>query len=387
MDFAPEETHIALQAMARDFARQEIVPAAEEIDRQKSPEGRFPAALLEKGSRLGLRTLAVPEALGGGGADLLTLCTVGEEIGWGDLGLGATIAQNWCVSMALEKICPADKYEALARDFVGDHGAHLTRADLSAAPPPEMRMPYDGAGENIPASARQAEDGWSLSGFSSHVMNGEAARWTLVSIEGEDGRQAFLLEGGGARIVRRHDPMGMRSVEDVALAFEDVKVPGTSWIDCAPAAWVGIVPVFMVLPASAALGTARRAGEHATAHARERVQGGKPIIEHQSVGFMLADNLMEISAARRSLQAAAWAADSSAGVANGGEAEAVRESYLMRIFVSEACERIARRSMEVWGGAGYMTEAPMERFVRDMASFMHAGEMNYSLRARAMAML
>jgi alkylation response protein AidB-like acyl-CoA dehydrogenase len=43
--------------------------------------------------------------------------------------------------------------------------------------------------------------------------------------------------------------------------------------------------------------------------------------------------------------------------------------------------------MEVWGGAGYMTEAPMERFVRDMASFMHAGEMNYSLRARAMAML
>ena len=380
MDFAPEETHIALQGMARDFARQEIVPAAGEIDRQKSPEGRFPAALLEKSSRLGLRTLAVPEALGGGGADLLTLCVVGEEIGWGDLGVGATLAQDWCVSIALGKICVADKFEAFARDFIGDHGAHLTRVELSAAAPPENRMPYEGAEENIPASARQAEGGWSLNGFSSHVINGEAARWILVSLEGEGGRQAFLVEGEGARVVRRHDPMGMRSAEDVALAFDDVKVPGASRIDCAPEAWAGLVPVFMTLPASAALGAARRADEHATAHARERVQGGKPIIEHQSVGFMLADNLMELAAARRALQAAAWAADR-------GEAEAVRESCLARIFVSEVCERIARRSMEVWGGAGYMTEAPMERFVRDMTSFMYAGEMTHSLRARAMAML
>jgi alkylation response protein AidB-like acyl-CoA dehydrogenase len=146
----------------------------------------------------------------------------------------------------------------------------------------------------------------------------------------------------------------------------------------------------MTLPASAALGAARRANEHAIAHARERVQGGKPIIEHQSVGFMLADNLMEIAAARRALQAAAWAADraadhEAAGAAN--RAEAVRESCLARVFVAEACERIARRSMEVWGGAGYMTEAPMERFVRDMTSFMHSGEMTHSLRARAMAMI
>ena len=59
----------------------------------------------------------------------------------------------------------------------------------------------------------------------------------------------------------------------------------------------------------------------------------------------------------------------------------------MKVFVSEACERIARRSMEVWGGAGYMTEAPMERLVRDMTSFMHAGEMVASLRVRAMSMI
>jgi alkylation response protein AidB-like acyl-CoA dehydrogenase len=114
------------------------------------------------------------------------------------------------------------------------------------------------------------------------------------------------------------------------------------------------------------------------------VQGGKPIIEHQTVGFMLAENLMEMTAARRALQAAAWAADQDGF---NGEVPDLRESYLTRVFVSEACERIARRSMEVWGGAGYMTEAPMERFVRDMTSFMHSGVMMNSLRARAMPLI
>jgi alkylation response protein AidB-like acyl-CoA dehydrogenase len=396
MDFAPEETHLALQRMANDFARQEILPAVEDIDRQKDPAVRFPAALLEKGSRLGLRTLALPEERGGGGADLLTLCFVGEEIGWGDLGVASTFAQDWCVSRSLGGICEDAQFAGFSSQFTADHAAHLTRAELSANPPAESWMPYppdaEEADEDIPASSARDGDGWALGGFASHVMNGAAARWILVSFDpgisdGEDGRRAFLVDaagGGGPRAARHHDPMGMRACQDVALAFEDLKVSDSSEIPCDSGAWAKAVPAFCALPASAALGCARRANEHATGHARERVQGGKPIIEHQTVGFMLAENLMELTAARRALQAAAWAADRAA---TGGEVPDLRESYLTRVLVSEACERIARRSMEVWGGAGYMTEAPMERFVRDMTSFMHSGEMMNSLRARAMPLI
>ncbi|MFC1492169.1 acyl-CoA dehydrogenase family protein [Nitrospinota bacterium] len=139
-------------------------------------------------------------------------------------------------------------------------------------------------------------------------------------------------------------------------------------------------------PEETHLALQRMANEHATEHARERVQGGRPIVEHQTVGFMLCENLIELVASRRALQAAAWAAGGEEAP-DRGSAAALRESYLMQVFVSEACERIARRSMEVWGGAGYMTEALMERLVRDMTSFMHSGEMMHSLRARAMSMI
>ena len=90
MDFAPGEATLALQGLARDFARQEIAQHSDALDQEKDPENRFPREILEKGDALGLRTLPVPESFGGGGADLLSLCFVAEEIGWGDLGVAVT---------------------------------------------------------------------------------------------------------------------------------------------------------------------------------------------------------------------------------------------------------------------------------------------------------
>lgn len=381
MDFAPSETQIALQGMARNFARQEILPALE------APDGApgFPAGLLEKGSRLGLRTLALPEEMGGGGADLLTLCFVGEELGWADLGVGATFAQDWSVTHALKHICGEDEFKEFAAEFAGDHLIHLTRAEISASLRPEDRPPYETNFREIPALAERAGDEWLVSGLAPRVMNGEDARRILLSVESSDdaSRHAFFIdteEGKKPGIARRFDSMGMRTCRDVSLSFENFPISEQRRIPSGAEAWARAAPAFLALPCSAALGTARRANELATAHARERVQGGRPIIEHQTVGFMLCENLIELGASRRALQAAAWAADS-------GEAHDPKEIYLARVFASEACERIARRSMEVWGGAGYMTEAPMERLVRDMTSFMHSGQMAHSLRARAMTML
>ena len=79
MDFAPGEASLALQRLARDFARQEIAPHTDALDQEKNPENRFPGEILDKGDSLGLRTLPVPESHGGGGADLLSLCFVAEE--------------------------------------------------------------------------------------------------------------------------------------------------------------------------------------------------------------------------------------------------------------------------------------------------------------------
>ena len=117
MDFAPAEATLALQGLARDFARQEIVPRTDALDLEKDPENRYPREILEKGDALGLRTLPVPEAQGGGGADLLSLCFVAEEIGWGDLGIGAIYAQDWALANAVSRLWDEAGFAAFAEKF------------------------------------------------------------------------------------------------------------------------------------------------------------------------------------------------------------------------------------------------------------------------------
>ena len=382
MDFAPAEATLALQGLARDFARQEIAQHSDALDGEKDPENRFPREILEKGDALGLRTLAVPERLGGGGADMLSLCFVAEELGWGDLGVGVIYAQDWALASAVSRLWDEAAFEAFAENFVQDHALHLAHVKIGETPAPEDKSPYP-LDTRQGASIDQDGDGLRLTGAARHVLNGAAAGLYLLesSPADESGRQVFLLEnrdGSGVEVACFHDPMGMRSCQDVDLRFEGV--PLGDPLDCAEAEWRDAAHALRILPAAAAVGTSRKSHEHALDHARERIQGGKPIIEHQTVGFMLCDNLMELDAARRSLQAAAWAAD------RGEDAEPWR-SFLAKAFATESCERVARRSMEVWGGAGYMTEAPMERLVRDVVAFSHGFGMGHAARSGAMELL
>ncbi len=382
MDFAPGEATLALQGLARDFARQEIAQHSDALDEEKDPEKRFPGEILDKGDALGLRTLSLPESYGGGEADLLSLCFVAEEIGWGDLGVGVIYAQDWALANAVSRLWDEAGFAAFAENFVQDRALHLAHVKIGEAPAPEDKSPYPSDARQS-AAIQQDGNGLRLNGGARHVLNGAAAGLYLLESgpTDESGRRVFLLEnrkGGGIAVAHHHDPMGMRSCQDVDLRFEGVRLDHP--LDCTDEKWRDAAHATRILPAAAAVGCARKSFEHAHDHARERVQGGKPIIEHQTVGFMLCDNLMELDAARRSLQAAAWTAE------HGENAEPWR-SFLAKAFATESCERVARRSMEVWGGAGYMTEAPMERLVRDAVAFSHAFGMGHAARSAAMELL
>ena len=382
MDFAPAEATLALQGLARDFARQEIAPRTDALDEEKNPENRFPADILEKGGTLGLSTLPIPEARGGGGADLLSLCFVAEEIGWGDLGVGVIYAQDWALADAISRLWDDAGFAAFAEIFTQDQPLHLAHLKIGETAAPEDKSPYPSDAIQGASIERDGE-GLRLNGGARHVLNGAAAGlYLLESIPtDENARQVFLLEnrdGAGISVARYHDAMGMRACQDVDLRFDNAQLGRP--LDCAEGIWNDATHAIRILPAAAAVGTSRKSHEHARDHARERVQGGKPIIEHQTVGYMLCDNLMELDAARRSLQAAAWAAE------RGGDAEPWR-SFLAKAFAAESCERVARRSMEVWGGAGYMTEAPMERLTRDLVAFSHAFGMGHAARSAAMGLL
>ena len=139
MDFAPGEASLALQRLARDFARQEIAPHTDALDQEKNPENRFPGEILDKGDSLGLRTLPVPESHGGGGADLLSLCFVAEELGWGDLGVGVIYAQDWALANAISRLWNEADFEAFAQNFTGSHACHLAHVKIGETPAPDAR--------------------------------------------------------------------------------------------------------------------------------------------------------------------------------------------------------------------------------------------------------
>jgi alkylation response protein AidB-like acyl-CoA dehydrogenase len=132
--------------------------------------------------------------------------------------------------------------------------------------------------------------------------------------------------------------------------------------------------------AATVLGTARAAYEEALEYARNRVQGGKPIIDHQAVGFLLADCFADYEASRSLLHYAAW-------TANQDDLYDPKMGFMTKCFVSEASFRIATRALEVWGGMGYMTEAPMEKYLRDATSFLHSDGTNQAMRIRTMPFL
>ncbi|MFC1491941.1 acyl-CoA dehydrogenase family protein, partial [Nitrospinota bacterium] len=188
----------------------------------------------------------------------------------------------------------------------------------------------------------------------------------------------------GFSIGHIHDKMGQRLSQNAELIFQDCRISDTDRMTPVGGAEKARRGPFsrgsLIESAATVLGPARAAYEDAVEHAKNRVQGGKPIIEHQGVGFMLADCFIELQAARQILHYAAWMAERE-------ELYDPKMGYMSKTFASEACCRIATRAMEVWGGMGYMTEAPMEKYLRDVLSFLHSAGTNQTNRLSTMRRL
>ncbi len=391
MDFTLTENQRALQQLAHEFAESEIRPVAHELDRVADPHERFPWDVVEKASRLGLRTLALPEEMGGAGADILTLCLVGEELAWGDLGVAVVFDQTWKISHLLERLANEEQRARHLPAFLEDHRFHLAVAMTEPSGGSDNVIPYDSPDAGVRTTAVREGDEWVVNGMKQFISNGGIAKLYFVvlrtdtSVGVTQGLTYFMMtpDMEGFSIGRIHDKMGQRLCQNAELIFENCRVPDAERVTAVGGAHEArktFVRGSNIEAAATVLGTARAAYEEALEYARNRVQGGKPNIEHQAVGFMLADCFVEYEAARRLLHYAAWTA---------GQPDLYdpKMGFLTKTFVSETAYRIATRALEVWGGMGYMTEAPMEKYLRDATSFLHSDGTNQAMRIRAMSFL
>ncbi|MEK6711991.1 MAG: acyl-CoA dehydrogenase family protein, partial [Nitrospinota bacterium] len=160
MEFALTERQKALRQLAREFARKEIRPVARELDRRPDPRDRSPVEVLDKADRLGLRTLGLAEEWGGGGADMVTLCIVGEELGWGDLGTSVILEQDWKLSRILELLMTGEQKKRYLAAFAADPRYHFSIAGSEPDSGSDNLIPYDAPGVGLRTSAVRKGDGW-----------------------------------------------------------------------------------------------------------------------------------------------------------------------------------------------------------------------------------
>src|SRR3972149_5960806 len=228
----------AIRDTVRDFVRREINPIALERERLENFDERFPWEVLEKASRMGLRTLMLSEAAGGAGADNLTACIVIEELAVGDVGIAATLGQTMALAHVwFDRLMNAEQRARFLPQFLADDRFHLATAGHE--PDTDLgwsyhRPPAPGAGYKTTA-VRDSNGDWVINGVKNFITSAPIAKLIAVHVrtgtkKSETGGVTSLLVPHPAPglTIREHDKVGRRLGSNGELVFQDCRVPGAN---------------------------------------------------------------------------------------------------------------------------------------------------------------
>ena len=366
-DIRLNEQQLAFQELARNFAEKEIKPIALELEKQPKWEDRIPWEVLKKGSQLGFRSFALSEENGGAGAsDHLTACLVAEELAAADIGtayyymLTARRARDW-----FELRMNQEQRDYFLPRFLKDD-LYFTTVAIHE---PDTDLGFDyytETPENAKFKTRATEqpDGsWVINGAKNFQTVGYLAKLIVTMAQTKDGPRAFLVEGDSPGLVRH--PMtkiGRRIGDNAEIFYDNVKVPRGRIMGPPPPGRTDMGTHVTI--ASLTLGLGRAALEETIKYTKERVSGGKPIVQHQAVGLFLAEMAMNLEAARRLIYTAAWAKDHPEAFADGNLPWQPYELMALA-FTGTAVQRLTEQGMELFGGMGVISGMPIEKYVRD----------------------
>ena len=352
------------------------------------PQERFPWDIVERGSQLGLRTLAAPERYGGGGASVLTLCLAAEELAAGDMGIAVIFDQVWKITHLIESLATEEQMQWFFPRFVEDDRYLLSAAFNEPDHGTDSALSrylhdYEGRTVAYETTARLEKGTWTINGRKAMPSLGSTASMVLVMANTEPGEpihsgtSLFFVprDTPGMQVDQVWDKIGQRLVDNASVVFEDCKVPESHLLGPRGRARALPYPGGSNIEAGATtLGTARAAYEAALRFARERVQGGRPVIEHQSIGFMLVEMATELEAARMLVWRAAVAHDEQAP-----EARMLRP--MAKWYPAEVAVDVCLKAMEIFAGAAIMKEVPVQKYLRDCLSFLHSDGTQQSRKA------
>ncbi len=364
MDFELSDEQKAIRDLCRDFARQAVVPAAEELDR----EHRFPYEIVRQMGELGLFGLPFGEEHGGAGSDFLSYCLAIEELSRGDAGVGITLEAAVSLGAApIHDFGTAEQKARLLPDLLA--GKRLWAFGLTEP----------GAGSDAAAISTRAqlEGGeWVVSGSKQFITNSGtdiSAGVTITALTGRTagGRpeiSALLVASGtpGYVVQPAYRKLGWHSSDTHPLAFDCCRVPEASLLGRRGGGYAQFLHTLTggrIAIAALSVGLAQACLDASLAYAKERVAFGRPIAKHQAVQFKLADMAMEVELSRLITYRAATEYQNSGGQLTG---DVRRLAAMAKLYSSETSKRAADQAVQIHGGYGFIEDYPVARYWRDV---------------------
>jgi acyl-CoA dehydrogenase len=354
MDFSLSSEQREIRELALKFARNEMIPHAQEYDEQ----GKFPAEIFKKAWELGLINTCIPAEYGGSGFTSVDGVVISEALAYGCMGMNTSFMAN---DLALLPIVIGGTDEQ-KKKFLTPFTEEFRIASFCLTEP--------GNGSDAGGIKTQIKDGgdhWIINGEKMWITNAGYADLFVVygTIDTNlkhKGISAIVVDpkSAGIEIGKKEDKMGHRSSDTRGVRFNNVKVPKENMLGKPGDGWAIAMATLdhsRPLVASSALGGSQRALDLSIQYSKERTQFGVPIAKHQAVQFMIAEMGMKVEASRLLIHKAAWLCDQ--GVRNTDIA-----SYA-KAFASDSCMQITTDAVQIYGGYGYSKEYPVEKLMRD----------------------
>ena len=354
MNFDLTDEQQALVQTARQFTRDRVIPVAAECDQHS----RFPKDVYKQAWELGLVGSCIPEAYGGAGLGEIDNVLLTEELAYGCTGIQTSITAT---TLAATPVQIAGT-EAQKKKYLGS----LTSEPIFAAYAiTEPAAGSDAAG--LQCRARKVGDDWVLNGQKIYITNASHASWYVVfATTNPENRHrsimAFIVDRDtpGLSIGKKEDKLGQRASDTATVILEDVVVPAANVLAGEGDGFKVAMQTFdRTRPdiGAGACGLMRRAMDESIRYALERKTFGTAIANHQAVQFMIAEMAIKYEATRLLVHKAAWMLDR-------GARTSIVSSY-SKAFGADAAMQVATDAVQVFGGAGYMKDYPVEKLMRD----------------------
>lgn len=354
ISFAPTDDQQVVIDTIQRFAREKVQRLRHDADEERA----YPRAVVEEAWRLGVMSGWVPEDLGGLGEphSATNAALFAEELAYGDVTLALYVLTPGLFGLPVLEFGTLNQKARWLPQLAEDKFPNLTAALR------ENGWDFDTA--NLQTTAKREGDNYVLNGTKVGVPLAADAEAILVYANEAGKTQAFIVEQGaaGLEVGEREQYMGLRALPTYAVTLKDCRVLAEARLGGENGIELGrLLNYSRVTLGGLAVGLARCALDNALTYAKERQAFGKYIAQFQSIAFMLAEMRMELDAARLLVWEAAWNLDAGH--------EGTRECVLGRQYADETAMMVSDRSLQIYGGHGYIREQPVELLLRNARAF------------------